>query len=235
MEKDLRPSSNHVADVRTSGSPALTTHTVRRWFIGWLVVLSVVIVPAVLGQLAPLVIYLMFSPFAVLAIKFTYLRRARQKERQMAEDEFDAEWEHRRQDHESLLSSARRDYARSPSGCWRIAYGVTHMLGGPTVGQKRIIEFGDAGNGSFQALNVSGLDVPVRVIFMYKAAAQPLHMLVKMVEPALAGWHEVEFDFEVRSTNEDPQLVLWLDAENPMPPDLEELWPFQGEFLRADA
>lgn len=232
MEKDEGPSSGDLADVRTTTSRNPGKRIIYRWLIGWLVVLGILIIPATLGQPAPLVLYVGFTPFAMLPIRLMYLRRARKSERQVADEEFDAQWENRRHHHEDILNTARRDYSKSLAGRWRIAYGVRHMHGGPTVGQKRIIEFKDDGNGCYQALDVSGLDIPVRVVFMFKPAGKPLHMLVKLVEPALEGWHEVEFDFEVRTHGDEPKLLLWIEGENPMPEDVAELWPFQGEFLQ---
>jgi len=209
--------------------------TYFRWLlvVAFVALLGVGIARADQGHENFLRIFLIGSVITFVVWRVIDVRRAKRQADQIYEQEENSgETELKRN---KMLDTARHLYAKAPTGRWRITLGVRHAMGGATISEKRRIEFNTDGTGLYEGYSVVGLEIPIHAVFRYKPGIQPQRLLVQLIEPRLKDWHEVTFDFDLRTDDFGKQnLLMWFDGLNPLPSPLEELWPFQGEFLRED-
>jgi hypothetical protein len=231
MEKGSRSSSPVLEYEKPQVRARLFSPTFAKWLVGFVVLLAICIMMALVGAPELLIAYFVLAPMVMLATIFAYAIRAKRESRR-TEAEEEAEWEERQRRQKEMLDIARQIYANGPVGCWRILYGYRHSLGGPTIQEKRVIEFQSDGKGIYRAIDALGMHVAVA--FEFKAV-EPQFLSVKLTAPMLGSWNRVEFGFAIETATGEPELMLWMMSENPMPEGARELWPFRGEFLREES
>lgn len=189
---------------------------------------------AIAGIEAPILLFVTFGPLAY-AVYVIATKVIAKKPERATEEEEDVEWEAQECEKEEMIALARRIYAKEPFGAWRMKDIFYRYRGDPTVLEEKMLAFMPDGTGIYQWFRREAPPIRLESTFRHKPGDKPNTFLVEMTSPALEGWRDVTFDFEVRGIGgERVELLVWLESRNPMPLESIMHWPFSGEFSREE-
>ena len=156
------------------------------------------------------------------------------------QEEYEAEYAARQDLKSEMIAIAQDVYQKSPVGHWR--YVVHSPMAEPESDEFPVARKKRYGEGRYLAITAT------HGAFRYSVKAPALQIestfLVKNINtdkctfeiqltvPPLPGWFLIRYGFEAAGRPDHFDVVLWLEADNPLPPDLHHHWPFLGTFVR---
>jgi hypothetical protein len=155
------------------------------------------------------------------------------RKRPTTEEEFEAQYHSRQQLKSHMVQIADEVYHQAPIGKWQARDVSYFECDNPKVHEEKALELTPDGRGTYLFIN-HDLDVKCQTTFQFKPAA-PGQILVHLTSPISHDWTPVAFGFDMQNNaGGTEQLVLWLEADSPLPDDQQMHWPFNERFTRAD-
>ena len=151
--------------------------------------------------------------------------------RNISEEEYEAEWEERKDKLKEAVEIAERIYVNGPMGTWRFTRSIQKAATRRLVIESRVIIFLPDGKGVYRRFCRQEEVQDTDFFFEYRVETER-KLSVKLVNmPGEQEWTVVEYGF--RAMSEGEELYLWFVGENPLPAEMAQFWPFTGEYLRT--